>query len=344
MYLLAKYNTTSTFTFPLVKGGSRNLATSADWTPAGGDTKISKDGAAVGNTSNNPSAVSGTGSVIWTLTLLNTELTAAVIDIQIVDTEKAVEDQFLKIYTYGNASAKIPLDLSDLIRAGLVALPAQPVEAAGGLYTRGSGPGQIIQPSNGLISVNTSQISGVVQSGGNVTSDVLTLLNRIPAALFTGVTSLGQWLGAIMGKQTPNATALAEIRATGASGGGTYDPVLKSLEGFYDSTATAAQVSDAVTSEIKFKKNVAQRFTFTMYTAGTRNPRTGVVPTLTTQISKDGAAFAGLSGSPAVSEIGTSGHYHVIVAASDMNADNIILKFTHASCDETTLHIVTQAA
>jgi hypothetical protein len=56
----------------------------------------------------------------------------------------------------------------------------------------------------------------------SVASDVTTLLGRIPAALFSGITSLAQWLGLIAGKQTGNSTARTELRATGA-GSGTFD-------------------------------------------------------------------------------------------------------------------------
>src|SRR5687767_13480536 len=116
MFLLAKYGVQTSFRFPMVKRGVVDLAATADWTPATGDTKISKDGGAVANTTNNPAAVTGTGSVMWTLTLTATELTAAEVQIQIVDSAtKAVEDTVLNIYTYGNASAKIPLDLSTSI-------------------------------------------------------------------------------------------------------------------------------------------------------------------------------------------------------------------------------------
>lgn len=97
----------------MVKKGVVDLAATADWTPATGDTKISKDGGNVANTTNNPAAVGGTGSVLWTLTLTATELTAAEVQVQIVDSAtKAVEDQVINIYTYGNASAKIVEDLS----------------------------------------------------------------------------------------------------------------------------------------------------------------------------------------------------------------------------------------
>jgi len=110
----AKYNTQTTFYFALDKAASvQDFAATADWTPATGDTKISKDGGNVANTSNNPAAVGGTGSALWALTLTATELSAADVVVQIVDSAvKAVNDHVLVIYTYGNASAKVPFDLS----------------------------------------------------------------------------------------------------------------------------------------------------------------------------------------------------------------------------------------
>lgn len=123
MYLLAKYNTATTITFPMIKAGVRDFAVSADWTPATGDTKVMKDGGAIANTTNNPVIIASSAN--WSLALTAAELSAAVTDIQIVDSAtKAVEDQFLKVYTFGNASAKIAADLSDNIRLGLSALPA----------------------------------------------------------------------------------------------------------------------------------------------------------------------------------------------------------------------------
>jgi len=173
MFLLAKYNTQTVFTFPMIKRGVIDFAVTADWTPATGDTKISKDGGNVANTTNNPAAVGGTGSALWTLTLTATELQAAVVDIQIIDSAtKAVEDQFFKIYTYGNASAKIIVDLSDTVRLGLTSLPNAAAEAAGGLYTRGTGAGQINQPANGQVDANTVKIGGTTQTAGDVGSQV----------------------------------------------------------------------------------------------------------------------------------------------------------------------------
>jgi hypothetical protein len=136
MFQFGKYGTQTTFEFPMVKRGVVDLAVSADWTPATGDTKISKDQGNVANTTNNPAAIGGTGSALWSITLTATEMQAASIAIQIVDSAtKAVEDQMLRIYTYGNASAKFLVDFSDTVRMGLTALPNAAAAANGGLPT-----------------------------------------------------------------------------------------------------------------------------------------------------------------------------------------------------------------
>lgn len=65
---------------------------------------------------------------------------------------------------------------------------------------------------------------------------------------FTGITLLAQWLGAIAGKQTANATAQTEINATGA-GSGTYDATTDSQEAIRDNGGgglTQQQVADAL--------------------------------------------------------------------------------------------------
>lgn len=48
----------------------------------------------------------------------------------------------------------------DSVRMGMTALPNAAAEAAGGLYTRGSGAGQIAQAANGQINANTVTIEG----------------------------------------------------------------------------------------------------------------------------------------------------------------------------------------
>jgi hypothetical protein len=88
-----------TIVFPVIDAGTTNFAATGDWTPATGDTKISLDGGNVANTTNNPTAVGGTGSVLWSLALPAAELSAKVVVIQIVDSAtKAVEDQCIVGY------------------------------------------------------------------------------------------------------------------------------------------------------------------------------------------------------------------------------------------------------
>jgi hypothetical protein len=89
-------------------------------------------------------------------------------------------------------------------------------------------------------------------------TDVTTLLGRITSSLFTGITSLAQWLGLIAGKQTGNSTARTEIRATGA-GSGTFDETTDSVEALRDrgdaswvtgtTPPTAAAIADQVWEE-----------------------------------------------------------------------------------------------
>jgi uncharacterized protein YaiE (UPF0345 family) len=56
-----------------------------------------------------------------------------------------------------------------------------------------------------------------------------TLLTRITSTLFSGITSMAEWLGLLAGKQVGDSTARTEIRATGA-GSGTFNETDHSLE------------------------------------------------------------------------------------------------------------------
>ena len=92
-----RYGLQTTIRFPVLVSGSQDFATSSDWTPATGDTKISKDGGNFANATNNPTAIGGTGSAGWALTLTATELQCNEVSIQIIDA--AIEDQWLVVST-----------------------------------------------------------------------------------------------------------------------------------------------------------------------------------------------------------------------------------------------------
>ena len=88
--------------------------------------------------------------------------------------------------------------------------------------------------------------SGLATSAAvtNIQTDVTTLLTRITANLFNGITYLARWLGAIAGKTADNETQ-TEIRATTA--GVNYTITTDSLEAIRDNQtllATAQSLSD----------------------------------------------------------------------------------------------------
>jgi hypothetical protein len=67
----------------------------------------------------------------------------------------------------------VPFDPFDSVRLGLTALPNAAAEAAGGLYTRGSGAGQINQPTNGRIDANAVSVSGTTLTARDIGASVL---------------------------------------------------------------------------------------------------------------------------------------------------------------------------
>lgn len=61
----------------------------------------------------------------------------------------------------------------DAVRLGLTALPNAAAEAAGGLYTRGTGAGQINQTNNGQADANAARLGGTTQTGRDLGTSVL---------------------------------------------------------------------------------------------------------------------------------------------------------------------------
>lgn len=163
-----KYGTQSTIEFPMVKRGVVDFAVSADWTPAAADSAISKDGGNYADTTNSVAIAGGTPTrsvVGWRLVISSTEAQCAEANIQIVDAAtKAVEDQFLKVYTYGNASAKFAGDWSDLVRLGLTGLANATPGAAGGLLIAGTNAATTF--NGAAASGATPATSGLTVTGG----------------------------------------------------------------------------------------------------------------------------------------------------------------------------------
>lgn len=91
-----------------------------------------------------------------------------------------------------------------------------------------------------------------------------------------------------------------------------------------------------VTSNVK-KNQALAGFTFVMTDSTTHAPKTGV--TVTAQRSLNGAALAGCANS--VTEI-SSGLYTIDLAAADLNANVVMLRFTGTSSDDRDILIITQ--
>lgn len=77
------------------------------------------------------------------------------------------------------------------------------------------------------------QLSDPAKGVGSPSNLDAAITTRAAASIFTGITSLAQWLGLMAGKQVGDTTARTEIRATGA-GSGTFDETADSQEALRD--------------------------------------------------------------------------------------------------------------
>jgi len=101
----------------------------------------------------------------------------------------------------------------------------------------------LIDPTSHVHAIADIQ-AGLATSGAvaAVQADVTTLLSRITATLFSGITYLSRWLGALAGK-TADAATQTEIRATTA--GATYTITTDSLEAIRDNSGGGGGSGDA---------------------------------------------------------------------------------------------------
>jgi hypothetical protein len=163
--LLRKYNTATAagthIRMPVIKAGAQDYALSADWTPAAGDVKLSKDSGAEANITTLPAFTNGA----WEFQLTGAELTCKTLIIKVVDAAtKAVEDQFVIVETYRQRqSAMYPvLTMSDAVRTfGLTALPNVASGSAGSLVTCA---GTVHGRSCSTLGRATSPIAGVTHT------------------------------------------------------------------------------------------------------------------------------------------------------------------------------------
>ncbi len=107
--------------------------------------------------------------------------------------------------------------------------------------------GSYTAPDNSTIgTINTklgTPAASVSADIAAVKTDTGNLVTRITSTLFSGITSLAQWLGLMTGKQVGDSTSRTELRATGA-GSGTFDETTGSLEAIGDKAIPTVESID----------------------------------------------------------------------------------------------------
>src|SRR5262252_5003058 len=140
---LSKYGVARHIYVPMVKRAVVDFAVGADWNPAAGDVKISKDGAAAVNVTNLPVAIAMGNGAIWDFAMTATEMQAAQIMVTVADSAtKAVEDQYFSIETYGNINAEHIVDWSQALPANF---SAQSIDATGHVSLSNTGSAQLTE-------------------------------------------------------------------------------------------------------------------------------------------------------------------------------------------------------
>jgi hypothetical protein len=201
MPFLSKYGVARHIYIPIPKAGSANHAVGADWTPAAGDVKISKDGGAAANVTNLPTAIAMGNSALWDFSVTATEMEAAQVKVLIADSAtKAVDDTGFEIETYGHASGQHAFDLD-----------TSSVAQTGDNYARlGAPAGASVSADIAAIEAQTDDI-GAAGAGLTAADDAILAILGAPAGA-----SLSADVAAVKAQTAAIETDTAEIGAAGA--------------------------------------------------------------------------------------------------------------------------------
>lgn len=169
----------------------------------------------------------------------------------------------------------VAVDKFDAVRYGMTALPNAAAESSGGLYTRGSGAGQINQTSNGLIDVNAARTGNTVNTGRDIGASVIVgdfLAGSITSAAFadgaiaSGKIGTGAIGAVVFGTGAISADALAtdaveEIRDSVITGmaAAPVGSVTGAVGSVSDPSGIATAVWNALTSALTTTGSVGKR-------------------------------------------------------------------------------------
>jgi hypothetical protein len=192
---LGKYNTARHIYIPIVKRGVVDHAVSADWTPAAGDVKISKDGGAAANVTNLPTAIAMGNSTIWDFSLTSTEMSAAQVMVTVADSAtKAVEDTGFIVETYGNASAQHIFDLGTATqKVDIDTIKTQSVTCSGGVTVPAATLASTTNITAGTITTTTNLTTNNDKTGYGLSSAAVSAIwQDTTAGDFTAANSIGK--------------------------------------------------------------------------------------------------------------------------------------------------------
>lgn len=219
----------------------------------------------------------------------------------------------------------VAYDPFDTVRLGLTALPNAAAEAAGGLYTRGTGAGQLNQPANGRVDANVVSLGGTTQTGRDLGASVL-------VSSGTGTGQLNVTAGVVQ-------ASLVQILGTALTE--TAGQIAAAFKKWFDVAAPVGTVNSI--------PNATAGATGGLFIAGT-NAATTVTTALTTTFTGNVTGSVG-SVTGAVGSVATGGITAASIAAdaigaSELAADAVteIRSLANGTCDSGTTTTMVDAA
>lgn len=167
-----------------------------------------------------------------------------------VDVGGAVTDMIV----VGGRVRLVDYDLEDTVRLGLTALPAAAAEAAGGLYTRGTGAGQINQNANGQVDTRTVSMLDAVITSAKFAANALDAVWSTAARLLTAGTNIVLAKGT--GVTGLNDLDAAGVRAAVGLGAADLDTQLGDLPTNAELATALAAADDAVIAAVAALNNL----------------------------------------------------------------------------------------
>ena len=144
----------------------------------------------------------------------------------------------------------VAVNLQDAVRAGMTALPNAAAEAAGGLYTRGTGAGQINQPANGMVDANVVRNAGTAITAAAGIQEV-----KVASIAAAAITATSIASDAITDAKVASDVTIASVTGavgsvTGNVGGNVVGSVASVTAGVTLAASAVQAIWDALTSAL----------------------------------------------------------------------------------------------